>query len=280
MTEFGWDTGIYATPYTSPAIGAYSQEEVQAQWILREYLLLSSTGIDRAAQYMLRNVTNNGKGQFETCGLVSEKNQWQPKPSWYYTYTMKNTLKGMYYTGEQASLNANVQIYTYENINRDIMVYVLWSPTSNGTIVNDYQLGMVNEPKTAKLVQLTNGLIDGTITGLKISRNSVKVNVSERPIFVVTTKNTSVSAANIKDAESEISIYPNPASEKLNIQITGSNSSEIVSVSIYNINGILVFNCNSVQATMRIDVSAFQSGLYFVETKTTNQVILKKFVKN
>ncbi len=79
ITEFGWDSGINDTPFSCPSIGNSNREEVQACWIIREYLLLSSTGIERAAQYMLRDVDNDGKTQFETCGLVNEKNDWQPK---------------------------------------------------------------------------------------------------------------------------------------------------------------------------------------------------------
>jgi len=279
MTEFGWDSGTNTTPFTSNAIGSYNREEVQAQWIIREFLLLSSTGIDRAAQFMLRNVTNNGKIQFESSGLVTEKNQWQPKPSWYYTYTMKNTLKGMFYTGEQASLNSNVQIYTYENIARDTMVYVLWTPTSKGTLENGYQLGMVNEPKSANLVQLTNGSTTGTITSLKINRNSVKVDVSERPVFVVSTKNSTVSAASIRQTNPEVNIYPNPVTDKLNIELKDFDSGERISIRIFNLNGMDVYSCNSTQTQLQFDMTALRSGIYYAEVKTDKQISLKKFVK-
>lgn len=279
MTEFGWDSGTNTTPYTSNAIGSYSREEVQAQWIVREYLLLSATGIDRAAQFMLRNVTNNGVVQFETCGLVSEKNQWQPKPSWYYTYTMKNTLKGMYYSGEQPSLNANVQIYTYENLARDTVVYVLWAPTSKGTLEVGYQLGMANEPKSASLVQLTNGSTSGTISSLKINQNSVKVDVSERPVFVVTTKNYPVLAETIREGNPEVNIYPNPVSDKLFLDLEDFGSGEIVTVAIFNLSGINLLNASSGMAHFSVDVAALKAGVYYAEIKTRRTVSLKKFVK-
>ncbi len=279
MTEFGWDSGTNTTPFSPPAIGGYSREEIQAQWIIREYLLLSSTGIDRSAQYMLRNVTNNGKVQFETCGLVTEKNQWQPKPSWYYTYTTKNTLKGMYFTGEQASLNSNVQIYTYENVAQDTMVYALWSPTSNGTVVTAYQLGMVNEPKSANLVQLTNGSVNGTVSKLKINRNSIKVDVSERPVFVVSTKNNPLSSVEIRQPDPEVNLFPNPVTDKLTIEMGGFDDKENFSVRIFNLNGLNVFYSNSAQTQLQLDVSSLPPGIYFAEVKTNGQLNLKKFVK-
>ncbi len=279
MTEFGWDSGTNTTPFTSPAIGSYNREEVQAQWIIREYLLLSSTGIDRTAQFMLRNVVNNGKVQFETCGLVTEKNQWQPKPSWYYTYTLKNTLQGMYFTGEQASMNPNVMIYTFENAARDTMVYALWSPTSNGTIETAYQLGMVNDPKTANLVQLTNGSITGTASSLKINRNSVKVDISERPIFVVTTKNTPVSSENIMQTKPEVNIYPNPASEKLTIELKNFGTEEPATIGIYSPGGMQVYKYTTSNTRIQVDITSFKTGIYITEVKTNGKVFQSKFVK-
>ncbi len=157
ITEFGWDSGINETPYSCPSIGENTREEVQAWWIARGYLLLSSTGIERAAQYMLRDVDNDGKTQFETCGLVNEKNDWSPKSSWYYTYTMRNILKNTYYTGEQNSYNSNVLIYKYENASRDTLIYAVWAPTSDGTVIENYQLNLPGKPAYVEQIELVKG---------------------------------------------------------------------------------------------------------------------------
>ena len=161
ITEFGWDSGINETPFSCPSIGENNREEVQAWWIARGYLLLSSTGIERAAQYMLRDVDNDGKTQFETCGLVNEKNDWTPKSSWYYTYTMRNILKNTYYTGEQNSYNSNVLIYKYENASRDTLIYAVWAPTSNGTVIENYQLNLSGKPASVKQIELVKGETGG-----------------------------------------------------------------------------------------------------------------------
>ena len=68
VTEFGYDTNPHS-PQRAPAIGPYSQEEVQGQWLVRSYLALAAAGVDRAAMYLLRDVNAADPTQFSSSRL-------------------------------------------------------------------------------------------------------------------------------------------------------------------------------------------------------------------
>jgi hypothetical protein len=278
LTEFGWETSIYDTPFSALEVGSFSREEVQAQRIVREYLLLSSTGIDRAAQYMLRNAENNGRTQHSSSGFTTIKGEWYPKPSWYYVYTMKNTLKGMFFVGEQASMNANVNIYKYQNASADTTVYALWCPTSNDVFVDDYQLSLPNAPKSAQLVEMVVGETEGKASELNILRNTVKVDVSERPIFVVTTSSTN-SASIIAKMESSFSLYPNYTSNMIGIEVSTESKNIETEVTIINPIGKTVMTTKSDLAVFQVDVSKLVSGIYYARIKNGRQTEVHKFIK-
>jgi hypothetical protein len=189
LSEFGYDTNA-ASPQRAPAIGTFSAEEVQAQWLVRSYFALVAAGVDRAAMFMSRNSNDAGTGKFETSGLTSTgAGGFVPKISWYYVYTLKNRLKGLRYAAEQSSGNANVKIYQFKDAGGAIKAYAVWCPTSNQTTVANYVLTLQGSPTSAKLVTLTNGDIDGVATALTLSSGHVTINVSERPVIVLVNDN-------------------------------------------------------------------------------------------
>jgi hypothetical protein len=74
--------------------------------------------------------------------------------------------------------------------------------------------------------------------------------------------------------ESSISVYPNPVSDKLYIN---SGSKEINEVRIFDLLGkaILMFQNN----LKEIDIQKLQAGIYFIEIKTQNNIIVKNIFK-
>ncbi len=185
ITEFGYDTH-QASVQRAPAIGATSEYEVQADWLVRSYLAAAAAGIDKTAMFMLRDVDPASTTMFDTSGLTSSvATGWVPKISWYYVYTLKNRLTGMHYLSEPASGNGNVRIYKFKNAAGTNGGYVIWCPTANNTTVNSYQLTLAGTPSTATLVTMANGDTDGVPSTLTITAGKVTVNVSERPIFVL-----------------------------------------------------------------------------------------------
>jgi hypothetical protein len=74
-----------------------------------------------------------------------------------------------------------------------------------------------------------------------------------------------------------IKLFPNPASDVLNIENT--TDSNVSSVSIYSISGALVKQINSENSIQSISVSELQTGLYFVKVQVNDEVKNFKFIK-
>jgi hypothetical protein len=185
ITEFGYDTHPESVQ-RAPAIGTFTQEEVQAQWLVRSFLELAAAGVDKAAMYMLRDVDPNSTTKFNTSGLCASKsNQWEPKPSWYYVNTMKNRLSGMTFDQEIASGNPDVRIYKFRHNPDNLVAYAVWCPTSNETKVSGYELNLAAGETQALLVELIEGLAYGQEKSLHIDNQKISIDVSERPVFVL-----------------------------------------------------------------------------------------------
>ncbi|MEO6992843.1 MAG: Ig-like domain-containing protein [Lacunisphaera sp.] len=182
ISEFGWDTN-QGSPLRAPPIGPFDVQEVQAQWILRSYLAFAAVGVDRAIQFMMRDNNPNDPTWFSSCGLMGPKDDWTPKKSYFYVYTMKNVMSGTRFLGKVSTGNPSVYAYKFKNISGNSGVYVLWCPTSNNTTVNAYQLAVPGATNATKIA-LTPGSTTGTPSALAIGNGTVNVNVSEQPVFV------------------------------------------------------------------------------------------------
>jgi len=183
-SEFGWDTNPN-TMISARAISPYTIEQVQGQWIVRAYLLARAAGVDRAFQFVVRDEDPNSKVQFNSSGLTSPKPDYTRKPAWYYVYTLKNRLADFVFAGEQASGNPQVMIYKFVNPETNRIVYVLWSPTTNGTVVPDYNLKLDGTHGSATFVSLSDTSLAGVEETLLTSDSNVLIDVSESPVFVL-----------------------------------------------------------------------------------------------
>lgn len=74
-----------------------------------------------------------------------------------------------------------------------------------------------------------------------------------------------------------ISLYPNPASDVLNI--SNKSGDDISSIVIFSVNGALVKEIRQLNGASSISVSDLQSGVYFVKLTTGNQVVNCKLIK-
>jgi hypothetical protein len=74
-------------------------------------------------------------------------------------------------------------------------------------------------------------------------------------------------------------IYPNPASDRLNLEIS-DKASELVSVQIISVLGEVVWSGTGEQpGRLTIDISNFKPGLYIVTTSNTTHPVTSRFVK-
>ncbi len=183
ISEFGWDTNPKSV-LRVPAVGPFDAQEVQGQWLVRAYLAFAAARVDRAIMFMLRDVNPEDSTQFSTCGLTAKKDDWTPKKSWYYVYTLKNTLTNMVYLGEETSADPNVLIYKFKDAVTSSGAYVLWAKTKKNYTVKNYKLKLKGAPKNATKIELEPGEINGKSSALAITNGQVSVDISERPVFV------------------------------------------------------------------------------------------------
>ena len=64
----------------------------------------------------------------------------------------------------------------------------------------------------------------------------------------------------IDNVNNNLEIYPNPASDYINI-----NTKDITLINIYNAKGQLIKSFNSDEELMIIDISDFEEGIYVIE---------------
>lgn len=72
-----------------------------------------------------------------------------------------------------------------------------------------------------------------------------------------------------------LEVYPNPASESIFVDV--ENKSGVINV--YNISGKAMINNMEVNSELKIDLTAIQPGIYFIEFISDNGKAYKKFIK-
>ena len=194
LTEFGWDTNeSYETMTSSHSYGIYSSRQVQAMWLTRAYLLLSSCGVDKATMYMLEDLGNDRKtsGKYGTCGIYGYTFDAQGRVvyeshstgedcflgedgKYYYDdgvlvqgnvsvklspkegyYYMSTLLNTLYdFTFKRELKSGNDDVWVYQYANADKdEAYALWCPTANMTRVDGYKLYVGTEYESVILTE-------------------------------------------------------------------------------------------------------------------------------
>ena len=192
LTEFGWDTNqSFKTATSAHAYGDYTGRQVQGMWLIREYLLLSSIGVERAAMYMSRDCgpEETSVGKYGTSGIVCAPHerkgyvvQGNKKDSYYYIYTVKELLKDTHFAEAMEADYDNMNVFRYEN-DEGKSVYAVWCTTMDNRKVPGVAVPVASE--TATLVELENLTIRGKRTALTAENGYVYVDVSEKPVFIV-----------------------------------------------------------------------------------------------
>lgn len=77
--------------------------------------------------------------------------------------------------------------------------------------------------------------------------------------------------------EQSLKIFPNPTNNKITIETLSTNKDK--SISIYNLQGQLLFQQTSKYKNTEIDVSRFPNGMYFVKVESDTGMVSGKFVK-
>ncbi|GHN02106.1 hypothetical protein WSM22_35950 [Cytophagales bacterium WSM2-2] len=75
-----------------------------------------------------------------------------------------------------------------------------------------------------------------------------------------------------------VTVYPNPVGNQLVVDITGLNSSQPVSLSLYDISGRVVHSV-TIENKVSIDVAAYGTGVYILKLQDGKRSIVRKIIK-
>ena len=202
LTEFGWDTNqSYETPTACHAYNIVDMDgdgdideddkfarvhQIQAEWLVRAYILFSSVGLDKATMYMCEDTSNDrvSVGKYGTCGIygVDDKGKMYAKDSYYYISTLSSALEDYTFVREIKSGDDNVWIYEFQN-SKGKTAYATWCPTMDGTHVDDFQISIDGAKATA--ITFVDNDMDGISSTLSVKDGKVKVDVSESVTIIL-----------------------------------------------------------------------------------------------
>lgn len=230
---------------------------------------------------------NNGNGRVPLFSEVFVINTPEDSPGFYsyetntmfgpafpdYVYTDIDDITNFYspiLSSAQVLPNGNILICSG---NRGIIFEI----NQNEEIVWKYVLPVNNETgDIAEQGQTTQGFLNQTFRAFKYApdypaftgRDLTPSNPIELNPNLTPCNNLSVN-----EFESpQISIWPNPAKDYINI----SSLAVISNIKIFNILGKVVFNTNRAN---QVDISNFQTGIYFLQFNSNSNTHIQKFIK-
>jgi len=124
------------------------------------------------------------------------------------------------------------------------------------------------------------GTSDGGVLMLA-SRNDITDNLNNLDVFLVKvdTNGNIAWTQSISQPTLELSIFPNPVTANINIELISQNQS-ITSIQIFDIQGKEILSKQSSSAEIKLDVSSLSSGVYLIKGRTNIGLSFsRKFVK-
>ncbi|MDX2134309.1 MAG: hypothetical protein SFV52_05970 [Saprospiraceae bacterium] len=138
VTEFGSDTRPPSWMY-SPPRGGFSSEELQAQWLARDYLEYIRYGVDNL--FMFNAIDEEGApsgGLYQSSGMMygyGHPVPFSPKPSYITLTDLIEALSETQYEADKSMTSPNVRVMSFRKKDgKERLVY--WSPTMTGATVN------------------------------------------------------------------------------------------------------------------------------------------------
>ncbi|XZF15689.1 T9SS type A sorting domain-containing protein [Chitinophagaceae bacterium MMS25-I14] len=277
ITEAGYDLN-QGSPFHAMPIGTKTAEQTQADWILRNSLLYNRMGIERVFFYEMYDDNAQNPTQFASSGLINDNRTRRPVADFLY---QTNKLMGQYIY--QETINASPLVDHYALDSQD--AYVLLMPTENGS-TGTYTLNLDNTD-SANVYTPTAGQDSMTMTRVAVTGGELTVIVSETPVFVLpvagNTAQRGVQSSTLPaNALSGVSLFPNPAADKLNILLENDDRAS-VTVNIYDITGRFLktqtFEKTSTVLNCSINITGMTSGTYLFEIQQGSKKITKRIVK-
>jgi hypothetical protein len=105
--------------------------------------------------------------------------------------------------------------------------------------------------------------------------DSTKVTIESNGGNIVFAIGNSMTVNSVNHILTELNVYPNPASDFLNIS-TANNI--IDDISIFDLTGRMVYRILPERSSEIVDLSEFKDGIYFSKVRVEGQIITRKFV--
>ncbi len=202
-----------------------------------------------------------------TSGYFTQNNG--PAGGLAYTYTGADTLSGYYdflpVGTDTASITVDLEQAGNIPVTGFPKTFIITAATSTYT---QFKLGwpaLGQNPATMRIDIASSGKTPQAGTKLQVDNLSLK--------------SQSLAVQNINWTSNDITVYPNPANDVLNITFNGSTAGN-VNVRIYDMTGrTLLANDFASNSNIRIPVSKLPAGMYFYEVKADGSTIRNKFIK-
>jgi hypothetical protein len=188
LGENGYDK-FQGSIQATPKIPGLSNAVSQGIFILRCMNATAFSGFDAYLLYWLRDTDpEDNPGIFLTSGLVRQMPDGTIRPyaSWFYVSAFENRLAN-YSPDKIISEKGDVWVYKYRNkISPDSVAYFVYSPTHDGTRIDDYALNLGKAAGgDAAEISFSGDNAEGIQVNKKILNGSVNLIVEESPKLII-----------------------------------------------------------------------------------------------
>jgi hypothetical protein len=121
--------------------------------------------------------------------------------------------------------------------------------------------------------QSTSPLLNGLIDDFRVYNYALPANEIAQISGVVS------SVPDVKNNESNLSVWPLPANDVLNVSYSTENTNNLSTITVFNTNGSLVMSkdINNASGT-ELNVSTLPSGIYMLKLTNRMETLIKKFI--
>ena len=190
------------------------------------------------------------------------------------TSSLENTVSA--YT----TINENSDSATVIIVNRDMKVARNVTVNLNGLLVNDASyttLQLASLPATETFKSHTNNALKKNSVG--VTSNSFTISVPALSTTAVLLKSRTTGVSDIRNQPAGIEIYPNPATDKLNVSM-GSTVAEPTEVTVYDLFGrkiqTTVANFDG-HSPIILNISTLPKGFYLLSVRNSHCTATKSF---
>ncbi len=184
---------------------------------------------------------------------------------------LANGTMGNLVTATQSAVNATWFIDNSVTTGADVDMTVWWNTNME---VNGF------DRSNAYISHYINGGWDVNAIGAANTSGSMhslsRVNITSFSPFAVYDNNTALAVSNVTE-NSEVSVYPNPATN--NIYVDYTNTNKPVQAAIYSVSGKLVKVAMLGNTHSAIDVQDLSNGMYYIQLNNEDINTTQKFIK-